>query len=571
MRLFRIPAFTICVTCFVSSAAGEFRFVDATKESGVDMTIVCGNTPSRHILDANGGGVAIFDYDNDEDLDLFFANGATMADVEHGPGCKLFRNRGDGRFDDVTKEVGINVTRWANGVAVGDVDGNGRDDIYITCYGPNILLKNQLVDGKTRFIDVTEKAGVGDRRWATSAAFGDIDNDDDLDLYVVNYLEFDVNNPPDRTGKQFKGVNVMAGPQGLTAQADVLYENNGDGTFKDVTKSSGCSVSESGYGLGVVMLDFDLDGKLDIFVGNDSTENFLFHNQGGGKFRNVGRRSGVSANFDGSHQATMGIAVGDVDNNGLPDLFSTNFSSDTNTLHANVGQGFFDDRTNQFGLGVVSRPFLGWGAGFYDFDLDGDEDLFIANGHVYPEAADHPMDTEYTQEPLLFKYDGKRFRKVEDAGPPFQQKYTARATAFGDLDGDGDVDIAMTTLNGKVRILRNEANQCDKTLVVRLVDSKGNPRGYGAMITLETSMGVQRRWLTGGGSYQSVDSPNSYFALPNDGWQKLTVQWVDGTGLTMYPAGHGHGGMVWTVTKGSENIKYRQLRHCPPSRRAKIE
>ncbi|MCH7700238.1 MAG: CRTAC1 family protein [Planctomycetes bacterium] len=516
----------IATVSFGSVAAADdtsIRFTDVTDESGINLVMTSGGTPSREILEVNGGGVAMFDYDNDGDLDLFFANGATMADPEHGPGSRLYANTGRGTFVDVTDQVGISLKRWAMGVAVGDFDGDGCDDLYITCYGPNVLLRNDCGSGTGgqatsgtpgRFIDVTAKAGVGDKKWGTSAAFGDVDGDGDLDLYVVNYLEFDVKNPPDRTGKMYKGAPVMAGPHGLTPQSDLLFENLGDGTFREISRSSGCAPAEPGYGLGVVILDTDGDHRQDIVVGNDSTANFLFRNMGNmakQRFGEVGVTSGISANYDGSTQASMGLAVGDLDGNGLPDLFSTNFSSDTNTLHLNIGGGFFDDRTSQFGLAMVSRPFLGWGCGFYDFDSDGDEDLFIANGHVYPEAATHRIDSDYEQPPLLFeRQPTTRFRRVVDAGPVFKSAFAGRATAFGDLDGDGDVDIVMTTLNGRVRVLRNDSPLRD-VVVVELDRAGVNRRGIGSVIELTVGGQTQRRWLIGGGSFQSSNAPIAYF------------------------------------------------------------
>lgn len=521
------------VLAAAGARASSIRFTDATSASGVDCTMTCGTMPSREILDVNGGGVALFDYDKDGDLDLFLANGATMAAPERGPGSRLYANRGDGTFEDVTGAAGIKVNRWAMGAAVGDYDGDGWDDLYITCYGPDILLRNAPGDkDKRRFVDVTEKAGVGDPRWGTSAAFGDIDGDKDLDLYVANYLVFDHRNPPPRAGMVFKGVPVMAGPAGLTPEPDVLYENLGDGRFRDITQSSGCvPAKEVGYGLGVRVFDFNKDGKLDIFVGNDSTENYLFMNRGDRRFEEVGVIAGVATNGQGDTQATMGIAIGDVDGNGFGDIFSTNFSSDTNTLHMNLGDGYYDDRTAQFGLGIVSRPFLSWGCGFYDFDHDGDEDLFIASGHVYPEADTHAIDSEYKQPPLMFERDGARFERILDAGEMFQKKYSGRSTAYGDIDGDGDVDIVMTTLNGPALVFRNDSRPGER-IVVELSDKSPNHRCFGSMVELTTPGGTQRRWITGGGSYQSVDAPAAYFGIPsgtNDGKRVLRVTWPDGS------------------------------------------
>ena len=372
------------------SAVLHLETLDAA-HTGLDATVTSGSTPSTQIVEVNGSGLALIDYDGDGDLDLFVGNGATMSAPESGPGCRLYENTGNLKFRDVTDSAGIDVRHWVMGVSVGDYDGDSRDDLYLTCFGPNILLRND--DGTFR--DVTDRAGVGDPRWSTSSAFGDIDADGDLDLYVVNYLEFDVANPP--SPSRVSGIKVMAGPNGLQAQTDTLYENLGDGTFRDVTDASGVGSAAPAYGLGVVIIDVDGDGRQDIFVGNDSVPNYLFHNTGGGRFEGVGGVSGIAANADGGEQATMGIGIADVDDNGRPDFFTTNFSSDTNTLHLNLGKGGFDDRTSQFGLAMISRPFLSWGTGFYDFDSDGDEDLFIASGHVYPETARNKMDSDYEQ------------------------------------------------------------------------------------------------------------------------------------------------------------------------------
>jgi hypothetical protein len=437
------------------AASAGLRFTDVSAQSGIDLIMTCGATPSQHILEVNGGGIALFDYDRDGDLDLFLANGATMADPERGPGSRIYANRGDGIFSDATRETGIELQRWAMGVTIGDYDADGFEDLYVTCFGPNVLLRNE---GGRRFVDVTTVAGVGDTRWGTSAAFGDVDNDGDLDLFVANYLDFAVDDPPGRRGN-FKGVTVMPGPAGLRPQGDVLYENLGDGTFRNATSSRGCVPERDGYGLGTVIFDMDSDGDQDIFVGNDSSGNFLFHNRGSGHFEEVAELAGIARNYDGTPQACMGIGLGDVDGNGYPDVFVTNFSQDTNTLYLNLGTGLFEDRTAQYGLGMVSLPFLSWGTGFYDFDLDGDEDLFIASGHVYPEATLQSMDSEYEQPALLFERRGGRFERRSDAGGMFARRYRGRATAFGDIDGDGDVDVVMTTLNGPVHVFRNDTQQ----------------------------------------------------------------------------------------------------------------
>ncbi len=508
------------------------RFTPAAGSAGIDVVMTSGGMPSREILEVNGGGIALFDYDNDGDLDVFLANGATLDNPERGPGSSLWANRGDGTFDDVTRRAGIELRRWAMGVAVGDVDGDGWDDLYVTCYGPNVLLRNAAgKEGERRFVDVSRAAGVADPRWSTSAAFGDLDLDGDLDLYVVNYLEIDAAKPPAREGNAYKGVRVMAGPRGLEAQPDALYENLG-GRFRDVTAKSGLEVNEGlDYGLGVRIIDFDGDGKQDIFAGNDSTRDRLFRNRGDLTFEEVAVVAGVAANGRGTTQATMGIGLLDADGNASPDLFLTTFSDDTNTLHLNLGDGFFDDRSAQFGLAAISRPYLGWGCGFYDFDLDGDEDLFIANGHVYPEMDDPQVGSSWAQRPLLFERRGRQFAPMSCSQSWCEKRYHGRATAFGDVDGDRDVDVLMSTLNGSLLVLLGEAPTQRHSLVVRLERPSPNRHAYGSRVEIETATGIQRRWITGGGSYQSVDAPHAYFGLgdsPETSRVTLRVWWPDG-------------------------------------------
>lgn len=505
------------------AAETRLAFHEAQAEMGIVWNMTSGKTPSREILEVNGGGVALLDHDNDGDLDLFFANGATLDRPEGGPGSRLYENLGDGTFEDVTRRVGIDLGRWAMGAAVGDVDGDGRDDLYVTCYGRNVLFRNVATENGPRFVDVTHKAGVGDPRWSTSAAFGDLDGDGDLDLYVANYMDFDPERPPPR--RTFKGVPVFGGPMGTPAAGDVAYENLGDGRFRDVTRAWGLSPESAGYGLGVLLRDFDADSHLDVFVGNDSTTNFLFRRGEDGKFRDTGYAAGVACNHDGRSQATMGIASGDVDGDGRPDLFTTNFSSDTNTLHLNRGRGLFEDRTSQYGLAAISRPFLSWGTGLFDFDADGDEDLFVASGHIYPEVAGRDADTEYEQPILLLERAGRRFARVE-RGEVFSRRYSGRSAAFGDLDDDGDVDIVMTTLNGPVTIFRNDARP-GPALVVELLGDGGNHRGIGALVELRTDP-VQRRWI-GGGSYQSWDATRAYFGLPGVAKADLRIVWPGGS------------------------------------------
>ena len=423
-----------------------FPFTDVTAAAGVALTMTSGGTPARQILEVKGGGLALLDADGDGDLDLFVPNGATLEAPEAGPGARLFLNEGGDelRFVDRTAEAGIELRRWGMGVAVGDVEGDGRDDLFVSCYGENALLRN----AGGRFEDATAAARLGHRGWGTGCAFGDLDQDGDLDLYLVNYLEFDVAAPPPPA--ELLGVAVFTGPKGLVPQADVLYVNAGDGVFGDATAASGCAAAPASFGLGAVILDFDEDGRQDVFVGNDSMQNFLFAGRGGLRFENVGLSSGVACNADGESQATMGIAVGDVDGNGLADLFTTNFMGDTNTLHLNRGGMQFADRTLLHGLGMLSRPFLGWAAMFYDLEHDGDEDLVVFNGHVYPESIAAQLGSSHAQEVLVFAREGERFRRATSDAPDswLSARHCDRSAAFGDLDGDGDVDCVVAQRRG---------------------------------------------------------------------------------------------------------------------------
>jgi hypothetical protein len=604
---------------FSHALASALHFTDVTSQSGIDMIITCGAMPSTEILEVNGGGLGLIDFDNDGDLDLFVANSAGMADPEHGPGCRLYENISPPppqpaiRFRDITDQAQVNVHRWANGVAVGDYDGDGFDDLYICCYGPNILLHNngdgtfaeakapigevsQMGTLKSAFGNVAHgdsppgasqspiqkiATAAGVPEWSSSAAFGDIDGDGDLDLYVCNYLAFDISSPPPPA--RFKDVQVMAGPHGLPAQFDVLYENLGDGTFRDITVQSGCrsgGAASAAYGLNVAILDFDNDGRQDIVVANDSMPDFFFHNRGpsaigssvsptsvnpsvpgsrppsaNNRFEEIGVSSGISANSDGINQASMGIAIADVDGNGLPDKFTTVFSSDTNSLHLNLTppavspaphadthQPLFEDRSQQYGLGMISRAYLGWSCGFFDFDHDADEDLFVVNGHVYPQATMQTMDSEYEQTPLLFERDGRRFKRVDasTAGEWLARKHRDRNAVFADLDGDGDIDIIIGELNGPIRVLRNDVigaqpsavgqqngserrmvNAERSWLIVELRDERANSknrRGLGSKIELaiQTTAGAARqtRWLFTGGGFQSSGAPYAHFGLP---------------------------------------------------------
>ena len=512
--------FLFLVACQdIESKHSVTNFAFTEVESGIEPT-VCGSDDPTQILEVNGTGLGLFDYDNDGDLDLFVVNAGSLDNFSSGVGCTLYENQSHDTtiaFLDVTEQAGINVFRWANGVAIGDVNDDGFEDIYITCFGPNVLLIN---NGDGTFEDSTVVAGVGDERWGTSAAFGDLDQDGDLDLYVCNYLAFDVHNPPPRA--KYKGVQVLGGPHGMTPEMDVVYMNHGDGTFQDVTEAWQLNATAA-FSLNVVILDVNGDGKQDVYVGNDSMANNLFINKSREKttFEDVALVTGASSNGDGSMQATMGIAVADVDRNGTPDFFTTNFSSDTNTLHIN-NDGYFEDRTKLFGLGLLSRSLLGWSCGFHDFDLDGDEDLLIVNGHVYPEASAQSMDSERSQPMLWMSRVGDRFKKV--SANQEQKTFRDRAAVFGDIDGDGDTDVIVAERNGPVRVLRNDAIG-RKPLVIHL---EGDAVGASLKITLDDGT-IISRWNHSGGGFQSSSSTNPTFTFPEGRTPtKLDITWGNG-------------------------------------------
>ncbi|MBK6939287.1 MAG: CRTAC1 family protein [Planctomycetes bacterium] len=502
-------------------------FLDVSASSGIAFSTTSGVTPSTQLLEVKSGGLAVIDYDADGDDDVFVPNGATLASPNAGPGCRLFRNDGGMRFSDVTKDAGLSFDRFGMGAAVADVDGNGFDDLYVTAFGKDALWMNR----GGRFEETTEAAGLADDAWSVAASFGDLDGDGDLDLYVANYVRFDPAQPPAKT--YFLGAHVFGGPLGLEGVPDRVFENRGDGTFRDVTKDWGFGDVPASFGLGVVVLDFDGDGKQDVFVGNDSQPNFLFHNLGARRFQEIGMSAGLAVGEEGAGQATMGIAIGDVRGDGLPSIFTTNFMNDVNTLHVNDGGMQFEDRTKRYGLGLVSRPFLSWATAFVDVDLDGAEDLVVFNGHTYPKEITEPRGWNHDQLPLLFRRVGDRFERIssEIGGAWLDVAHCDRGAAFSDLDADGDVDIVVSELNGPIRVLRSEAR--GRWCAVELIDSRSpmNRRGIGSKVTLIDGAGVRRtRWIQPSGSYASSSAPRAQFGLPaSSGSLALEVVWPDGS------------------------------------------
>jgi len=513
--------------CAPSEAeAPAFAFSEVAREAGLVFRTTSGGTPSREIVEVKGGGLALLDADEDGDLDVFVPNGATMEAPRAGPGCRYFANESAGgelRFRDATDESGLTFRGWGIGVAVGDANGDGHDDLFVTCFGPNALL---VGDGQGHFRDASAESNAsGADVWSAASAFGDLDRDGDLELYVANYLRFDLAQPPPYSS--FKNAPVFTGPIGLPPEPDVLLENTGAGRFRDISEVSGVRAVAPAFGLGALALDFDEDGWLDVYVGNDSTPNFLWVNRGKLHFEERGARGGLAYNVDGMAQSTMGIAVGDVDGSGRPSLFTSNFSNDTNTLHVNRGGNLFDDLTRSFGLGMVSFPYVGWATSFLDLDLDGDEDLLVFNGHVYPNATMAAMDAGYAEPALLFAREGERFVHVAEPPAALAEPHVDRGAAFGDLDRDGDLDALVLELNGPLRLLRNDAAS-GSWLVVAL-----DPPALGAKLVLSADGRRYTRWIYSGGSFLSASAQEAHFGLPRGtAAVELSVLWPDGTQRT---------------------------------------
>ena len=565
-------------------------FVDVGRAAGLNAkTIYGGEHKNKYLLETTGCGIAFYDYDNDGWLDIFVVNGTrlegfpagqepvshlfknnrdgTFTDVTVKAGLArsgwgqgvcvgdydndgwddlfvtyfgknvLYHNNGDGTFTDVTLKAGVAHSGWGQGVCVGDYDNDGWDDLFVTYFGKNVLFHN---NGDGTFTDVSERAGLAGKgnRWNTGCAFVDYDRDGRLDLFVANYIDMDLKTAPvPESGPcLYKGVIVACGPPGLNGGKNILYHNNGDGTFTDVSESAGILKANGTYGLGVLTADLDNDGWPDIYVANDSTASALYQNKKNGKFVDIALEAGCALSPDGKPQAGMGISAADYDLDGHLDLVKTNFAGDTPSLYHNLGDASFEDATFTAGLGAHTQ-FLGWGCGFFDFDNDGWPDILICNGHVYPEVEQLKTEAGYPQRKLLYRnMRNGRFEDVSlQAGPGISEPLAARGCAFGDFDNDGDLDMVVNPVNDYPQLVRCDSQTGNNWIKVRTIGTKSNRSGIGARLKCVTRVAgestphQQIDEVRSGGGYFSQNDLRVHFGLGRAGKvDLLEIRWPSG-------------------------------------------
>lgn len=511
-------------------AGRQVQFRNVTSEAGVVFQHRNGKSDDKFMVETFGSGVAWIDYDNDGFLDLYFANGSGLADNTTSPGNMLLRNTGDGAFVDVTAAAGVNGNGgFATGVAVGDYDDDGLLDLFVTGFGSNILYRN-LGDG--RFSDVTVKAGLAkSERWSSSSGFFDYDLDGDLDLYVVNYLDYQLEENP-HCGFQKEGYRMYCHPSYFDGSPDELYRNDGDGTFTDVSLEAGVA-NPSGKGLGVAFADFDLDGDIDIYVANDAVRNFLYRNDGE-TFQDVAYSAGVGYDADGKPQAGMGTDSGDLDGDGRLDIFVTNFSEELNALYRNLGRLEFEDASQSPGLKSAFLP-LGFGTKLFDFDNDGDLDIYVTNGHVIDNIRLYNPQLSYSQTDLLYDNVDGRFHDVSaESGPAFQVESVGRGAAVGDYDNDGDLDIVVSNCGQPPLLMRNDGGNRNHWIAIKARGTVSNAFGLGAKVRVESGNRVQVKEINNVGSYLSSHDIRLYFGLGSERKaERVEIIWPGGNKQTL--------------------------------------
>jgi hypothetical protein len=516
------------------SPPAGFSFRNTAREAGLTAITVYGGTETnKYLLETTGCGVAVFDFDSDGWLDVFVVNGSVLEGFPSGgaPTAHLYRNRHDGTFEDVTAASGLTQHGWGQAACAGDYDNDGHDDLFVTYWGQNRLFHNR---GDRRFEDVTERAGLKSSkpRWGAGCAFLDYDRDGRLDLFAANYIDFDLaSTPVPESGLcRYKGLPVACGPPGLPGGKNVLYHNSGGGRFEDVSERTGITRASGTYGLGVSTLDFNDDGWVDLYVANDSNPSALYLNNTDGTFRDIAVAAGCAYSQDGKPQAGMGVATGDYDRNGTVDLFKTNFAGDTSTLYANDGKGSCEDRTFAAGVGLNTR-WLGWGVAFVDLDNDGWLDLFLVNGHVYPEVQRLQTEAGYKQRKVVYRnLANGRFEDItERLGPPVTTPAAGRGAAFADVDNDGDVDVVVNNVHAEPDLFRLDSQTGAHWTTLKLIGTRSNRSAIGARVRLFDGAGMQVQEVRGGGSYYSQNDLRVHFGLGRTAAvERVEVRWPNG-------------------------------------------
>lgn len=510
---------------------GNFR--DVTSELGIDFRYLPSHTARKYLIETMAPGVALFDSENDGRLDIFVVNGAPLTDPmpktaipqKTGPQYwnRLYRQRPDGKFEDVTEKAGLQGVGYGMGVAIGDYDNDGFEDLYVTAYGGNRLYHN---NGDGTFTDITEKAGVAGAGWSTSAAWVDIDNDGLLDLIVLRYLDWDFTDIWCGTHKE--GYRSYCTPDIFKPITPLVYHNEGNGRFTEVSQKIG--ISKPGRGLGIALADYDRDGHIDIFVANDSMFEFLYHNKGDGTFEEVALPAGVAVDGDGNTYAGMGVDFADYDNDGLPDLIVTDLGNQKYALYKNNGDGSFTYSSFASGLGAITQRLSGWGVRFMDYDNDGWKDLLVAQGHDMDNVERTTPNLRYREPMLLVRNMGKNLVDVSgQSGSAFQTPWVARGMAVGDIDNDGRLDAVVTTNDGGLHILHNETQTANHWLSLKLVGHKSNRDAIGAEVKVTTPHGSQFGIVTTAGSYMSSGDKRLHFGLGTDAAvDTLEIRWPSG-------------------------------------------
>jgi hypothetical protein len=509
------------------------QFVDVAREAGLTAPMIYGGLhEDMYIIESMGGGCAFLDYDNDGWMDIFITGGRRLENTPPAASNRLYKNNRDGTFTDVTEKAGLRDTGWASGVCVGDYNNDGNEDLFCTYFGQNKLYRN---NGDGTFTEVTKQAGLQDdgSRFGTGCTFLDYNRDGLLDLFVANYVQFDLAHAPLPSASipncSYEGVAVYCGPRGMVAGVHSLYRNNGDGTFTDVSKESGIAAVHSSYALTAVSADFDEDGWPDIFVASDSTPSLLFLNQRDGTFREEGLVRGVAVSGEGAEYAGMGVGVGDCTLDGHLDIFKTHFQRQPSGLYQNLGKANFEDISARCGLKVENR-YVSWGAGILDLDNDGWPDLFLVTGNVYPELEKVYPELSYAGPRILFRNLGRGgfARLIDEAGPGISARHPSRGCAFGDFDNDGDLDMVIMNVNEPPSLLRNDAPKENHWLKVRLIGTKSNRSAIGARVLVRYGKHAQAQALMSQSSYLSCNDPRLHFGLGEETLADIEVHWPNG-------------------------------------------